>query len=111
MIGVATEAPVGIADPLQGFDQRKKSGFGYCFDADALNRRNATFMSDVLRGTPGVTVTPGQYARPRDTRGARCRSSPCLAWCVVTLSRLSDGPLHPSRLPAAVVRVVLLFGD
>jgi hypothetical protein len=62
----------GVAsDPLQGFDQRKKSGFGYFFDSDALNKRNATFMSDVLRGTPGLTVTPGQLSGDKVTmRGA-----------------------------------------
>jgi hypothetical protein len=59
------------ADPLQGFDQRKKSGFGYFYDSDALNKRNATFMSDVLRGTPGLTVTPGQLSGDKVTmRGA-----------------------------------------
>ncbi len=56
-----------ISDPLQGFDQRKKSGFGYFYDSDALNKRDATFMSDLLRSTPGITVTPGQLSGDKVT--------------------------------------------
>ncbi len=47
-------------DPLAEFDQRKRSGFGYFLDEDAISRRNAMYMSDLLRATPGLSVSPGQ---------------------------------------------------
>jgi hypothetical protein len=48
-----------------GFEQRKKMGFGYFYDEDAISRRNPRFAADLLRGTPGVTVSPGSQGRDR----------------------------------------------
>ena len=47
-------------DPLADFEQRKRSGFGYFLDEDAISRRNAMYVSDLLRATPGISVSPGQ---------------------------------------------------
>lgn len=44
---------------MAAFEQRKKMGGGYFIDDQQLERRNAQFVSDVLRTTPGVTVVPG----------------------------------------------------
>lgn len=43
---------------IQEFEQRKKRGFGYFLDEDAINKRNPFFMADLLRTMPGVTVAP-----------------------------------------------------
>ena len=52
-------------DPMAEFDQRKKSGFGYFLDEDAISRRNPMYVSDLLRATPGVSVSPGQLGGDR----------------------------------------------
>ncbi len=49
-------------DPLAEFERRRKGGFGYFIDEDALNKRNAMYMSDVFRMTPGMTIMPGQLS-------------------------------------------------
>ena len=48
-----------------GFEQRKKMGFGYFLDEETISRRNPRFSADLLRGTPGITVTPGPMGRDR----------------------------------------------
>ncbi len=59
---------------LSDFDRRKKMGGGYYIDETQLNRRGAMFMADVLRGIPGVTITPheiiGDKIMMRGTAGA-----------------------------------------
>lgn len=50
---------------MAGFESRKKMGGGYFIDDEALNRRNAQFTADILRGTPGVTITPGGIGSDR----------------------------------------------
>lgn len=45
---------------MAGFESRRKMGGGYYMDDEQLTRRNAQFMSDIMRGTPGVSVIPGQ---------------------------------------------------
>jgi len=84
-----------VSDPLQGFDQRKKSGFGYFFDSDALNRRNASFMSDVLRGTPGLTVTPGQLSGDKVTMRGSAGPGTCVPAIYINgaLAYVDDGNL------------------
>ena len=52
-------------DPIAEFDQRKKSGFGYFLDEDAISRRNPMYMSDLLRMTPGMSISPGQLGGDR----------------------------------------------
>ncbi len=47
-------------DPLADFERRRKSGFGHFIDEEAMNNRNAIYMSDVFRMTPGMTIMPGQ---------------------------------------------------
>jgi len=49
-------------DPLADFEKRKKSGFGYFFDEDAISKRNTMFMSDLLRTTPGIAISPGNLS-------------------------------------------------
>ena len=41
------------------FDRRKKTSSGYFIDSEQLNKRSPIYMSDVLRGTPGITISPG----------------------------------------------------
>lgn len=47
---------------MSAFEERKKMGGGYFIDDQQLERRNALFVGDILRGTPGVTVVPGGIA-------------------------------------------------
>lgn len=58
---------------LQGFDQRRKAGFGTFLDAHDVDARAATEVAEVFRGLPGVDVTPGAYGRYllTSTRGGR----------------------------------------
>jgi len=44
---------------MADFEARKKQGGGYFMDDAQLEKRNALFVSDIMRGTPGVTVVPG----------------------------------------------------
>jgi hypothetical protein len=48
---------------LQGFDQRRKAGFGTFLDAPQIDARGAVETWDIFRGLPGVDVTPGAYGR------------------------------------------------
>jgi len=45
-------------DRLADFKRRQKSVFGYFLDEAQVSRRNPIFMSDLLRATPGITVSP-----------------------------------------------------
>lgn len=42
------------------FERRKRFGFGYFMDEDAIEKRNPMFMADLFRMTPGITITRGQ---------------------------------------------------
>jgi hypothetical protein len=44
---------------MAAFEARKKQGGGYFMDDAMLEKRNALFVSDLMRGTPGITVIPG----------------------------------------------------
>ena len=44
---------------MAAFEERKKQGGGYFIDDEQLNKRNALFVSDIMRATPGITVSPG----------------------------------------------------
>ena len=50
---------------MAAFEERKKQGGGYFIDDQQLERRNAIFVSDILRGTPSVTIVPGPNGRNR----------------------------------------------
>lgn len=52
-----------FSQQMIGFENRRKMGFGYFLDDEAISRRNATFMADLLRTTPGLTVVPGANGR------------------------------------------------
>lgn len=57
---VRVKASRSAADDLfADFDRRRKTGSGYFIDSDQLNKRSPIYMSDVLRGTPGITISPG----------------------------------------------------
>jgi len=61
-------------DDLAEFEKRRKSGFGYFIDEEALGRRNPMYVADILRMTPGMTIMPGQMGgdqvRMRGASGA-----------------------------------------
>jgi hypothetical protein len=44
---------------MAAFEERRKQGGGYFLDDLQLEKRNAVFVSDMMRGTPGITVIPG----------------------------------------------------
>jgi len=50
---------------MQEFEQRRKSGFGYFMDEDAISRRNPFFMSDIFQMTPGVVIAQGNASGNR----------------------------------------------
>lgn len=45
---------------LAEFERRKRSGFGYFLDEEAIAKRNPMYMSDLFRMTPGLTISAGQ---------------------------------------------------
>ena len=53
-------ARVFTSPALAEFEGRRKSGFGYFLDQEAIDKRQAITMADVFRIAPGVTVSPGQ---------------------------------------------------
>lgn len=49
---------------LNGFEERKKAGMGgYFMDEAKITARRAQWMSDLLRGTPGITIQPRNNGR------------------------------------------------
>jgi hypothetical protein len=50
---------VYISQQMKDFERRKKMGFGYFMDEDAIEKRNPINVSDLFRMTPGVIVAPG----------------------------------------------------
>jgi len=40
-----------------GFNQRKKSGFGYYLDPEQIQRMHANYITDILRQVPGLRVS------------------------------------------------------
>lgn len=64
---------------MAGFEQRRKTGFGYYYDTEALKQRSARTVADFLRTTPGVTITPGMNGRDQVTlRGITSSSGRCI---------------------------------
>lgn len=64
----------------RGFLERKKRGFGYFMDEDAIERRNPMFFSDLFRMMPGVRVIPGSFGGTVLMRGFGIQS-----WCQPTV--------------------------
>lgn len=60
-----TTQRVFTSSRLREFEERKRAGFGYFMDEDAINKRNPIFMSDLFRMTPGVLIAPGPAGRNR----------------------------------------------
>lgn len=63
---------------MAGFEMRKKMGGGYFFDDAALTRRNAQFTADILRGVPGVTISPGAVGSDRVTMRGSAGAGTCI---------------------------------
>jgi hypothetical protein len=64
---------------MAAFEERKKMGGGYFIDDLQLERRNALFAADILRGTPGVTIQPGASAgRDRVTMRGNAGAGTCI---------------------------------
>ncbi|MCE2900818.1 MAG: carboxypeptidase regulatory-like domain-containing protein [Gemmatimonas sp.] len=63
---------------MAGFESRRKMGGGYFLDDAALSRRNAQFSADILRGVPGVTITPGGAGRDRVTMRGSAGAGTCV---------------------------------
>jgi hypothetical protein len=63
----------------RGFLERKKRGFGYFMDEEAIERRNPIWLTDLFRMMPGVTIAPGSFGGQILFRGmglsAYCRPS------------------------------------
>lgn len=51
-----TAQRIYMSPDMREFEMRKKSGWGYFMDEDAINKRDPIYVSDLFRMTPGVTV-------------------------------------------------------
>lgn len=72
---VLVTARRNVALDKVGFNQRKKSAFGYFIDADRISKMHPFYISDILRVVPGLRVSYGQFGDPvvtsnRDIRGS-----------------------------------------
>ena len=66
---------------LQGFDERRRAGFGYFMTAEEIDKRNSPMIAELLRGITGVDVAPGPNGRYliASARGGRSlQNSACL---------------------------------
>lgn len=45
----------------RGFLERKKRGFGHFLDEEAVERRNAIYLTDYFRMIPGIRIFPGTF--------------------------------------------------
>lgn len=59
---------------LMAFEERRKKGFGHFLDEAAIEKRQASAMSDLLRMTPGISVSPGMFGDQVLMRGSGMRS-------------------------------------
>lgn len=63
---------------VEGIERRWRSGLGRILDGNAVRGRSSTFVSDALRGLPGVSVRQlggwGQEVLLRSTNGGECRA-------------------------------------
>ena len=51
--------------PLEEFNRRRRLGFGYFLDEEAITKKAPTYMGDIFRGTPGIVTMPGDFGRDR----------------------------------------------
>jgi hypothetical protein len=59
-----------------GFDRRRRMGFGHFVDRETIERRPAIYTTDFLRMMPSVYVQPGSFGQAvfmRSTMGGYCR--------------------------------------
>ena len=66
---------------LQGFEDRRRAGFGQFLTSEEIDKRNAPQIAELLRGMSGVDVAPGPLGRYliTSTRGGRSlQNSACL---------------------------------
>lgn len=78
---VRVRADRNARDDLQDFERRRRSGGGYFIDEAQLNRRRATYMSDILRMTPGIVILPSTIGNDR----VHMRSSGTSPSCAPTI--------------------------
>ena len=61
---VLVTARRNVALDKVGFNQRKKSAFGYFVDADRISTMHPFYVSDILRIVPGLRVSYGPHGDP-----------------------------------------------
>lgn len=49
-----------LSRQMQEFEDRRRAGFGYFMDEDAINRRNPIFVADLFQMAPGLSVMPSR---------------------------------------------------
>ena len=93
---VEVKASADALDRL-GFNQRKKVGFGYFMDTEAIEARQATRMTDLFRSVPSLRVVPSgmDYVveSARDVQGG------CVRYVV-------DGSPYQSLFPGDIDRLM-----
>jgi CarboxypepD_reg-like domain len=67
-----------------GFNQRKKSAFGYFLDADRISKMHPFYVSDILRMVPGLRIRYDALGQPVVTSGRDLFNS-CVAYFVDNL--------------------------
>jgi hypothetical protein len=82
------------------FLARKGSGWGQFLDEDDLSRRNAVFVSDLLRSMPGVHVTQGGFRGRVLMRGQGARAL-CNPSLFVDGMRMQDGAASLEQIVSA----------
>lgn len=97
-------------DPMAEFEKRKKSGFGYFLDEDAVARRNPMYMSDLLRTTPGLSVSPGQLGGDRVMMRGSAGSGSCAPTVYVNGARVfSDDGVIDNLVNPQDVKAVEIY--
>lgn len=62
-----------LSGPMGGFYRRRSTGSGRFFTREDIDRKNPARMTDLLRGVPGLSVSPQRTALSNvRLRGARC---------------------------------------
>jgi len=97
--------------PLEEFNRRRRLGFGYFLDEEAIAKKAPTFMGDIFRGTPGVVTIPGQFARDRVLLRGTGMTGDCAPAVFVNglFVNIEDGDMDPMINPKDV-RAVEVYG-
>ena len=96
-------------DNLADFNRRKRMGGGYFVDEAQLNKRGAMFMSDVLRGIPGMTITPHEIIGDKIMMRGTAGSGSCVPAIFINGVRALnqdgslDGVVNPQQIRAIEV--------